>query len=883
MKKLRIHLIILAAVFITSYAQNNSFNNYDVYVDKDGVMRWKNTNEEVSLFGVNYTTPFAYSYRAHKKLGLSIKKAIDLDVKQMVRLKLDAFRVHVWDREISDKNGNVINNEHLDLFDYLLNRLAENGIKIILTPIAWWGNGWPEPDKKTDGFSEFYSKLELITNTKAREAQRNYLKQFINHVNPYRNVSYKNDSSIIAVEIINEPSHPKDEKETTDYINDMVKVLRDEGFTKPIFYNISQNWRDNKSAQAVVNANIDGVSFQWYPTDLVHNKMLYGNYLINVNHYSIPSAEIVGFNNKAKMVYEFDAADVGGSFMYPAMARSFREAGMQFATMFSYDPTQIAWSNTEYPTHFLNLLYTPSKAISLMIAAEAFRRLPRFMSYGDYPDNNRFGDVSINYEENLSELKNDSIFYYTSNTKTVLEKPALLKHIAGTGNSSVIKYDGTGAYFLDKLENGIWRLEVYPDVLWLRDPFEQTSLSRQVAHLYWNKRKMSIALSDLSQNFTIISLTSSNKISVNEKDKEFFIEPGYYLLASKDIDKIKIHKYANKKEKFLDGLFIPRTKSPAVKVVNNTPFYVFVNDFKNLRFQIAAEKEIEEALLYIKRLGWRRFEKYPLKNIGGFDFVVDDSIKILTPGELEYCVTVKIDNELFTFPDGAEGSPENWDFYSEKLWKLKILDIKEPIVLFDASRDRKDIVFPQFSQTMRYWIDYRNGFNSNNNSLFVRVNLTEENKIPFGFQFNTSKIIKPLKNNLNKYESFLLRARADSDSSLIIKIIFVNKKGKCFQTEVDLNKDWKDYEIPIKPITSQSFNYPTRMTKNNFKEGSSLILPFSYPLFLPKIWNSAKNLSDNKFNIDEIEFLQILIENKNSDGNRKKLDASFEIESLIIK
>lgn len=60
-----------------------------VYVDGDGVLRWNGSNQEVSLFGVNYTTPFAYSYRAHKRLGLSLKKAIDLDVAQMSRLGLD--------------------------------------------------------------------------------------------------------------------------------------------------------------------------------------------------------------------------------------------------------------------------------------------------------------------------------------------------------------------------------------------------------------------------------------------------------------------------------------------------------------------------------------------------------------------------------------------------------------------------------------------------------------------------------------------------------------------------------------------------------------------------------------------------------------------------
>ena len=465
---------LMVTLLVLSASLNFSQSDSGVYVDNNGVMKWKGSNEEVSLFGVNYTTPFAYSYRALKRLNLDPKKAIDLDVAQFKRLGLDAFRVHMWDREISDSVGNVLQNEHLDLFDYLLAKLAENGIKSIITPIAWWATGWPEPDIKTPGFSDRYSKVEMITNPKAREAQRNYLKQIINHVNPYTKYSYKDDPSIIAVEIINEPHHPADTAQVTNYINEMYDVLRSAGLTKPIFYNISENWSDEQ-AKAVARSKVQGVSFQWYPTGLVHNKRLEGNYLINVNKYAIPSEGIDGFDQKAKMVYEFDAADIGDSYMYPAIARSYREAGMQFAAMFAYDPSQIAWSNTEYSTHFLNLLYAPQKAIGLMIAGKAFHEIPRLKSYGDYPANNSFENFRVSYKENLSELNSANEFLYTNTTSSVPVSSFFSQSILPVqGIRKIVKYNGTGAYFLDKLQNGIWRLEVYPDVLWIDDPFGQS-------------------------------------------------------------------------------------------------------------------------------------------------------------------------------------------------------------------------------------------------------------------------------------------------------------------------------------------------------------------------------------------------------------------------
>ena len=119
--------LLLSGVSVC-FSQSGPAENTDAFVDERGVLRWKGTREEVCAFGVNYTTPFAYAFRAHKRLGVSLKKAIDLDVAHLVRLDLDAFRVHVWDREISDGEGNLLPNEHLDLFDYLLAQLARRGV-----------------------------------------------------------------------------------------------------------------------------------------------------------------------------------------------------------------------------------------------------------------------------------------------------------------------------------------------------------------------------------------------------------------------------------------------------------------------------------------------------------------------------------------------------------------------------------------------------------------------------------------------------------------------------------------------------------------------------------------------------------------------------------
>ncbi len=68
-------------------------------------------------------------------------------------------------------------------------------------------------------------------------------------------------------------------------------------------------------------------------------------------------------------------------------------------------------------------------------------------------------------------------------TPTPAPSPAELRHVAGVGSSAIVDYEGTGAYFLDRLAEGVWRLELYPDAAWVVDPFTRSSLEREAARV----------------------------------------------------------------------------------------------------------------------------------------------------------------------------------------------------------------------------------------------------------------------------------------------------------------------------------------------------------------------------------------------------------------
>ena len=82
---------------------------------------------EVLGWGVNYYAGLSTGYMNIKRLGLDHKKQMDTDLAHLRLMGVDVIRLHVLDIEISDKKGNLIDNVHLDLLDYLLHKGAQAG------------------------------------------------------------------------------------------------------------------------------------------------------------------------------------------------------------------------------------------------------------------------------------------------------------------------------------------------------------------------------------------------------------------------------------------------------------------------------------------------------------------------------------------------------------------------------------------------------------------------------------------------------------------------------------------------------------------------------------------------------------------------------------
>jgi hypothetical protein len=786
-------------------AQKAPKTNNLIYIDKQGVIRWTKGNAEASFFGVNYTTPFAYAYRAHKALNVDLEKAIRQDVYHMARIGLDAFRVHVWDTEISDTSGNLIDNDHLRLFDYLLAELKKRNIKTIITPIAFWGNGYPERDEMTPGFARKYGKGRSTSNDTAIKAQENYLQQFFKHVNPYTKLTYGNDPDVVAVELNNEPSHSGPKPGVTNYINRLATAVKSTGWIKPLFYNISQS---PYYADAVAASDVNGFSFQWYPSGLVANQEQKGNFLPNVDKYNIPFDTIPAFAKKALMVYEFDAADVLQSCMYPAIARSFRGAGFQWATQFAYDPMALGYANTEYQTHYLNLAYTPSKAISALIASEVFHRVPRLKSYGTYPADSAFDVFRVSYKESLSEMNAEQKFYYSNNTSSKPVNVAKLTNIAGVGSSAIVHYQGTGAYFLDKMEDGAWRLEVMPDAIHIRDPFERASPSKEVTRIQWSANPMRITLPDLGQVFSVRGLNEGNTYSVITTAESFDIRPGTYLLVrngkattpGKSTGVIGMNEF-EAPQPFSKELFLQH--EPFTEVSAGKSFIVSAK---------VVGIDNGKALLQVTRFGGGQPRVIPMTQKTTSLVEAEIPADLVIPGVLSYRIIIQKGDDYTSYPGAIKGSPFAWNSYSNETWKTYIAAENGRLEIFNPTTDRNARIYPGFRRNFQ--TAYTTG--EMPGQLILRLSSTElSGDHIMGFQYFFGDKIKGRNPEAGSYVKLVIRARATGTQPLKAKVTLTNADAVSVSSFITITDQFQDIEVPL----------------NELRADSALMLPRPYPGF----------------------------------------------------
>ncbi len=475
---------------------------------------------ETPRLGVNYMLPCAGEFQRARREGLDVDRQMAVDVAHLRRLGLSLVRIHFFDMEASTPEGGLVENAHVAALDSLIACCASNRISVVLTPIAWWGR-----KDRRQGFSSYYTMPQMTSLPEARAAQCRFLREFALHVNRVNGLRYADDPAVLGFECINEPLYADGSSDAakTAYIDALVAAIKSTGTAKPVFYN---PWCGAEAATA--RSTADGVSGNCYPNG-GHGagRFVRGPMLGLVGGSTLRRGD---FADKLKMVYEFDAADTLTGYMYPAIAASLRAEGVSLAAQFAYDVLAFADENENAPSHYLNLVYTPSSALSLAIAHRLFATLPAGTPYRPTADRLRIGSFALDAVRDTSEFVTATEFLYANDSSAVPPNAAALTRVWGVGSSAVVRTSGNGCFFFDKAADGVWRLQLYPSVRLIADPFKEKRGEKKAVVL-GDRLSLTVNLPDLGGEFVVRTRTTAKASPVQATAGRVVLPPGDYALV----------------------------------------------------------------------------------------------------------------------------------------------------------------------------------------------------------------------------------------------------------------------------------------------------------------------------------------------------------------
>ena len=481
---------------------------------------------DVALWGVNYQASLSWEFEnTLRRSGVnldskSLCRVIDEDLPQLALMHVSVIRVHLLPADFTDDKGDLVATPYLDALDYLISQCDQRGIYVYVTLVNGMGK-WYLPQS----FLSRFKRTQWTVDDDCIALTRHYIHAILTHQNQFTHRTLAAEPSVALIELLNEPDYPDHAQTLTDqrfagfkqrylaslaatgaaddqahffqfrretvghYLHDMIGEVRAAGAAQPIVWNL--NWprfiRDHGDVfQAVAQSDIDAISFCCYPGQSDVQKPYWEhptdlsakNYTPNLQSLYDDPLQLrylldERFATKAKLVYEFEEFYNQSGYVYPEMARLFRGLGAQVATMWRYVP-RVAVTHLDPAgcSHNLNLISTPGKSVSFVIASDVFQSTPLYEPYQtDASGDDIVGPFEMSFPKNMSlESAEDRLVYSKGFDSSPIPIHADVKDIVGVGSTPLVSYDGSGSYFIHVSDKQI-TVRIDPDVIVGKPPF----------------------------------------------------------------------------------------------------------------------------------------------------------------------------------------------------------------------------------------------------------------------------------------------------------------------------------------------------------------------------------------------------------------------------
>jgi hypothetical protein len=294
-------------------------------------------------------------------------------------------------------------------------------------------------------------------------------------------------------------------------------------------------------------------------------------------------------------------------------------------------------------------------------------------------------------------------FLNAGSTRTRPPNPDQLTRVAGYGSSPVVTYEGEGTYFLDRIREGVWRLEVYPDAVDVEDPFEMPRRDKLVTRAFFRAWPMTISLPDLGTSFSAEPIASGNAATVAAERGRIVVRPGVYLLSGRGaIDRATLP--ARVANVGLAEFHAPPTDTLGTRVIMTvSPQYVTGRP-ATFAARVVSDEMPDTVSLWVRPVGRGWFTPFAMRRESAYRWSVTVPADSVREGPQELMVSVRHRDSTVTYPAGIARHPWSWDFHASAVWHTTVVGARVPLRLLAPADDAARLAFTRIGDAGRQGI-----------------------------------------------------------------------------------------------------------------------------------------------------------------------------------